>query len=129
MIHSPFMANILVVDDEKALQELIAAVLQRDGHGVRAVQNGEECLSALGQSTPDLIIMDITMPGMDGYTLMTHLSSDGATRDIPVVIVSGKDSLRETFQQFSGVAEFFSKPFDIKVLRDRVQDILAARGR
>jgi CheY-like chemotaxis protein len=73
--------------------------------------------------------MDITMPGMDGYTLMSHLSSDGATRDIPVIIVSGKDSLKETFQQFTGVAEFFSKPFDIKVLRDRVQEIIAKRGR
>lgn len=123
------MAYILIVDDESTTSDLVTALLQKDGHELRTAKNGAEALATLAEKTPDLIVMDVSMPEMDGYTLVSHLSADGATRDIPVVVMTGKDSLRDTFRLFTNVADFFAKPFDVKALRHRVQEILAQHGR
>ncbi len=122
------MGKILVVDDEPATTNLVSVVLQKDGHTIRTAENGNECLASLTEQTPDLIIMDVSMPEMDGFTLMTHLSGDGASRDIPVIVMSGKESLHDLFRPFTNVVDFISKPFDVKVLRDRVNDVLAKPG-
>lgn len=122
------MAKILVVDDEKETADLLRIVLEKDAHAVNVANSGAECLAFLGQQVPELILLDVAMPEMDGYTLVTHMSSDGAMRDIPILIVSGRDSLKDTFQMFTNVVGFVSKPFDVKELRARVGQILAQRG-
>lgn len=123
------MAYLLIVDDENTTSDLLIAVLQKDGHTLHTAKNGAEALATLGERTPDLILMDVSMPEMDGYTMVSHLSADTATRDIPVIVMTGKNALEDTFRQFTNVADFFAKPFDVKILRQRVLQILAQHGR
>ena len=122
------MARILVVDDERETAQLVAILLEKDGHQATVACSGDEALDALHRSTPELIVADVTMPRMDGYTLLSHLQAEDATRDIPVVMLTGRDGLRDTFQLFTNVADFISKPFDAKDLRARVQVALEKRS-
>jgi CheY-like chemotaxis protein len=115
------MAKILIVDDEKETVELLRLVLEKDQHQILTALSGEEALKSLKQQAPDLILLDVTMPGMDGYTLMTNIQSEEATRDIPVMVLTGRENMRDTFEMFRNVVDFVSKPFDIKELRARVQ--------
>ncbi|MBL0058358.1 MAG: response regulator [Elusimicrobia bacterium] len=118
------MAKLLVVDDEKELVDLIRLLLEKDGHEVISAHSGTEALEVLSRQTPSMILLDVTMPDMDGYTLVSNLQSDDATRDIPVIVLTGREGLRETFELFSNVVGFVLKPFDVKDLRARVQTSL-----
>jgi CheY-like chemotaxis protein len=81
-------------------------------------------LALLKRQTPQLILLDVTMPKMDGYTFMAHLQAEEATRDIPVMVLTGREGMKDTFQMFTNVVDFVPKPFDIKELRSRVQAAL-----
>lgn len=115
------MAKILVVDDEKDTLELVSILLQKDAHQVFQASSGAACLDFLQSNQPDLILMDVTMPEMDGYTLVTNLAADDTTRSVPVIVLTGKDGMREAFQMFTNVVDFLAKPFDAKNLRERVR--------
>jgi CheY-like chemotaxis protein len=118
------MAKLLVVDDEKEMVDLIRLLMEKDGHEVVPAHSGTEALEVLSRQTPGMILLDVTMPDMDGYTLVSNLQSDDATRDIPVMVLTGREGLRETFEMFSNVVGFILKPFDVKDLRARVQAAL-----
>ena len=122
------VANILVVDDEKEMVELLKLLLEKDGHVVAPAHNGTQALDHLSHQTPDMILLDVTMPEMDGYTFVSNLQAEDATRDIPVMVLTGREGLRETFTMFSNVVDFISKPFDVKDLRSRVQAALEKRS-
>lgn len=122
------MAHILVVDDEKATADLLAAVLLRDGHEVVTAGNGQEGLNAVAKKKPDLVLSDITMPIMDGYTFVSQLAADEATRSVPVIVLTGKDALLEPFQMLGNVTHYFVKPFDVKLVRARVAEVLTPRA-
>jgi DNA-binding response OmpR family regulator len=122
------MAKILVVDDERETAELVGLLLGREGHQVKTVYDGPGALAELARETPDVIVLDVTMPGMDGYTLVTQLQADEASRDIPVIVLTGREGLKDTFQLFTNVADFLTKPFDAKDLRLRVANALAKRA-
>lgn len=122
------MAKILVVDDERETAQLVAIILEKEGHQVVQSHSGPEALDVLHRAfTPDLILSDVTMPDMDGYTFVSQLQAEEGTRDIPVVMLTGRDGMKETFQLFTNVLDFISKPFDAKELRTRVQSALARR--
>lgn len=118
------MGKILIVDDEKETVELLRLLLDKDHHDVLTALGGEEALESLKSQIPHLILLDVTMPKMDGYTFMAHLQSEEATRDIPVMVLTGREGMRDTFQMFTNVVDFVPKPFDIKELRARVQAAL-----
>lgn len=118
------MGKILVIDDEKETVELLRILLEKDSHQVFASGGGEEALALLKRQIPELILLDVTMPQMDGYTFMAHLQAEDATRDIPVMVLTGREGMKDTFQMFTNVVDFVSKPFDIKELRVRVQAAL-----
>lgn len=118
------MGKIIVIDDEKETVELLRILLEKDSHQVFAAGGGEEALALLKRQIPDLIMLDVTMPQMDGYTFMAHLQAEDATRDIPVMVLTGREGMKDTFQMFTNVVDFVSKPFDIKELRVRVQAAL-----
>lgn len=115
------MAKILIVDDEKETVELLRLLLDKDSHEVSTALGGDEALEFLKRQTPHLILLDVTMPKMDGYTFMSHLQEEDATRDIPVMVLTGREGMKDTFQMFTNVVDFVPKPFDIKELRARVQ--------
>lgn len=118
------MARVLVVDDEKDVVELVKFLLERDGHQVIEAFNGREALEKVAAEHPELIILDIMMPEMDGYTVNARLTESEATRHIPVIILTAKGQMRDVFEMASNVAFYMEKPFDPKHLREKIQEVL-----
>lgn len=118
-------AHILVVDDLPANIRVLEALLTRDGHRVTTAENGERALEAVEAELPDLVLLDILMPKMDGYEVCRRLKSDPATRLIPVVLVTG---LTDTDSRVRGLEvgadDFMSKPFIVPEMRARVASLL-----
>ncbi|MBI4376776.1 MAG: response regulator [Elusimicrobia bacterium] len=128
------MANILIVDDEPSVVLLIKFIMETLGHRVREAYNGEEAVKLLGiepvdpsVTLPDLVILDVMMPIMDGHTVCLKMKNDPRTSNIPVLIVSAKGDMRQLFQAVPTVTGFFSKPFDPRKLKDAVEKALVQR--
>jgi len=122
-------ATVLVVDDEPANIDLMKGILPQ-GIKVKAAINGEKALKiAGGDSPPDVILLDVMMPAMDGYEVFRRLRADSATSGIPVVFVSGHDDETERQKAMAlGAAGFVSKPVDPGQLLDMLQRLLAGAG-
>ncbi|OGS05018.1 MAG: hypothetical protein A3G41_01055 [Elusimicrobia bacterium RIFCSPLOWO2_12_FULL_59_9] len=122
------MAKILIVDDERDVVALIRFLLEKDTHQVIESYNGSDALEALKgmPEKPDLIILDIMMPVMDGYTVNTKLQDDRTTASIPVMVLTAKGQMKDLFQHAPNVAAYMEKPFDPKVLREKVRAILGS---
>jgi two-component system alkaline phosphatase synthesis response regulator PhoP len=118
------MARVLVVDDERDVVELVKFLLERDGHQVIEAYNGREALEKAFAEKPDMIILDIMMPEMDGYTVNARLTENEGTRKIPVIILTAKGQMRDVFEMASNVAFYMEKPFDPKHLREKIQEVL-----
>ena len=101
---------MLVVDDDKATRELIARGLQKEGFRVLAAASGEEALRLAREKRPDVISLDVLMPGMDGWTVLRALKGDPLTSSIPVVMVSMLDD--RDIGYALGAADYLTKPFD-----------------
>lgn len=121
------MARILVADDEPALVKLLSFILERDSHEVRTAADGQEALNAIEAERPDLIILDVMMPVMDGFSLSARLQANAALRSIPIIILSANPSMKDMFQPHENVVRFVEKPFDSKALRALVRQILASK--
>ena len=119
------MAKVLVVDDERDVVELVKFLLERDGHKVVEAFNGREALERAYAELPDLIILDIMMPEMDGYTVNARLTENENTKRIPVIILTAKGQMRDVFEMASNVAFYMEKPFDPKHLREKIQEVLS----
>jgi CheY-like chemotaxis protein len=119
------MAKLLVVDDEKDIVELLTFLLQKDGHHITPAYNGLEALEAVALDIPDLIILDIMMPEMNGFEVYTRLSENPITRSIPILVLTARAKMRDIFEVAPNVASYVEKPFDPKSLRDKVLEILA----
>ncbi len=122
------MGKIFVVDDESETTELIALILERDGHAVVRIHSVTNCLERLPGEKPDMMILDIMMPEMDGYTLANRLSAEEETRQIPIMILTAKHGMREVFNLSSNIVGYMQKPFDPADLRNRVRVILETRN-
>ncbi len=116
----------MVVDDENDVVELIKFMLEKDGHQVVTASNGQEALDKVEATMPELIILDIMMPEMDGYTVNTRLQEKDETRTIPVIILTAKGQMKDLFELGSNVVAFMEKPFDPRGLRDKIREILAS---
>lgn len=119
------MAKILVCDDEKDVVELISFLLEKDGYSVITAKNGREALDVVAKDIPDLILLDVMMPEMDGYTVQTRLQEDPKTKSIPIIILTAKGQMRDVFAMSSNVVAYMEKPFDPKSLRTKIQESLA----
>jgi CheY-like chemotaxis protein len=108
----PREACILVVDDSATIRAVIGKMLTQDGHTVLKAADGEEALLIARRDRPDLIFLDIVMPGMSGFAVLRALRHDPLTRDIPIVMISGNLQATEQFyvQRF-GADDFMKKPF------------------
>jgi CheY-like chemotaxis protein len=107
---SPAPPLVLVVDDEKPTRELIARGLEKEGFRTIAASAGDEALRLARESKPDVISLDVLMPGMDGWTVLRSLKADPATASIPVVMVSMLDD--RDIGHALGAADYLTKPFD-----------------
>lgn len=105
-------ANILVVDDDPRNHRIMEGILE-DNFLVHSVFSGQECLDAINQNTPALILLDIMMPNMDGFEVCEKLKDNPSSANIPVIFVTGKDSLDERIRGFDvGAEDYFVKPFN-----------------
>ena len=119
------MAKILIAEDEQDIRILIQFTLQFAGHDVVAFKDGQEALENVEQEKPDLIMMDVRMPRMDGYTACRNMKTIPAIADIPVVFLSAKGQEAEINVGFeAGAAEYLLKPFAPDDLTHRVNELL-----
>lgn len=117
--------KILVTDDEPANRKLAELLLSTQGYAVRCVDSGHAALAAVAAEPPDLILLDVMMPGMDGFEVLKQLKSAPATRDIPVVMVTALDDAGSHGRlAVAGVAEVLVKPLDRWALGDCVAKLL-----
>jgi class 3 adenylate cyclase len=120
--------DILIVDDTAANLRLLAGMLSEREFRVRPVPSGEAALAAVRASAPDLILLDINMPGMNGYQVAQELKADAATADIPIIFISALNEVLDKVKAFeSGGVDYITKPFQFEEVLARVETHLALR--
>lgn len=121
--------NILVVDDTPANLRLLSQMLSERGYKVRAVRSGPQALRAAQAAPPDLILLDILMPEMDGYEVCQRLKADERTRDIPILFISALGETEDKVRAFAaGGVDYVTKPFQAEEVLARVRTHLALRN-
>jgi CheY-like chemotaxis protein len=114
--------TILVADDDEAIVDSIAAILDMSGYEVLYVNDGTSVMQAV-KALPDLILLDIQMPGHDGQAVCRQLKRQASTKDIPVIIVSASMDVRSKAEQV-GADDYLEKPFEMEVLQQKVFNLL-----
>jgi two-component system alkaline phosphatase synthesis response regulator PhoP/two-component system response regulator VicR len=116
--------KILVVDDERHIVRLVEINLQRAGYDVVTAYDGIEALEKVEQEKPEMLVLDVMMPRMDGFEVLAKLQSDPATSDIPVIMLTAKAQDADIFQGWqSGVSSYLTKPFNPRELITFVERI------
>jgi two-component system response regulator RpaA len=119
------MARILLIDDEPDIRILTRMMLEKAGHDVVEAVDGEDGMKMLAKERPDLILLDVMMPGIKGWEVCEKIKKDRKTRDIPVVMFTirgSEDSVRKSYA--SGADAHINKPFEIPELIDTVNKLL-----
>ncbi len=123
------MSRILIAEDEKDIRELITITLQFAGFEVISTANGEEALEKAMKESPDLLLLDVRMPRMNGYDVCRHVKSHPKTRHIPVVFLSAKGQESEVNAGIEAGAEaYILKPFSPDQLIQQIRVILKTHG-
>lgn len=113
--------HVLVVDDDPINRALLTKNLEHDGHRATAVDNGFAALSALEADPPDVVLLDVLMPGLDGVEVLARMKSDERLRHIPVIMISGVEDTDAIVRCIeTGADDFLPKPFDPVILRARI---------
>ena len=120
--------DILIVDDTPTNLRLLSQMLTERGYKVRAVTSGSRALVSVQMTPPDLILLDIKMPQMNGYEVCEHLKADAETRDIPIIFISALDETQDKVKAFTvGGVDYITKPFQLEEVLARVETHLALR--
>ncbi|MET0543347.1 MAG: SpoIIE family protein phosphatase [Variovorax sp.] len=118
-------ARMLVVDDNEMNRDVLSRRLQRNGHAVEAVEDGEHALARLRDQSFDLILLDVMMPGIDGYEVLGRLKAQPATRHIPVIMISALGETDSVVKCLAlGADDYLTKPFNPLILQARVEACL-----
>jgi diguanylate cyclase (GGDEF)-like protein len=121
-------ANILIVDDHLHNLDLIIDVLADQGYYVRSATSGQDAIEAIQDDSPDLILLDIEMPGINGYDVCQSVKENPKTEDTPVIFISISDQVLDKVKAFSvGGADYITKPFQIEEMLARIQTHLSIR--
>ncbi|WP_455217402.1 response regulator transcription factor [Kaarinaea lacus] len=119
------MANILIVDDSPTETHVLTSMLEKNGHSVSTASSGEEGVEKAKAEKPDLILMDVVMPGMNGFQAARQISTAPETESIPIIIVSTKD--QETDKMWGlrqGAKDYVTKPANEKELIGKINALL-----
>ncbi len=115
------VADILIIDDDRISQKVIARALQQGGHKARFANDGESGLEQAWRSVPDVILLDVEMPGLNGYEVCDRLRNQDPTRETPVIFLSARSSLRERMLGYEvGADDYLVKPFEGEQLLARI---------
>lgn len=126
----PSKPKILVVDDDELLRDLLEFKLRSRGYEVELAEDGEAALEAASASPPDLIVLDGMMPGLDGFQVLQRLADGGATREVPVIMLTARRQEQDVVAGLSlGAQDYLVKPFLPDELVLRIQRILNGRKR
>ncbi len=122
------MTTVLIVDDSSTLREMISGLLIKAGMTVLEAEDGEKAKDMITSKPPDLVVLDIVMPNMNGYELCRWVKSNGPTKDVPVVICSSKS---EEFDRYWGMKQgadaYIAKPFRPAEMVETVKHLLRSR--
>lgn len=119
------LESILVVDDEEEIQQLIDYTLNKEGYQVRCVGSGEAALAELRRGLPDLVILDLMLPGVDGLEVCRRLRREPETSQLPIVILSAKGEEADIVVGLElGADDYITKPFSPRVLLARIRAVL-----
>lgn len=117
--------KIVVIEDEPDIVEVVSYNLKREGYNVLSVERGDEGLNLVRNQSPNLVILDLMLPGMDGLSICQQMKSDPLVRDIPVIIISGKDEESDVVIGLElGADDYLTKPFRGRELVARVKAVL-----
>ena len=121
-------AMVLLVDDEDQLRRVMKDLLERQGYTVVEARDGAQALDEVDRHAPDIVILDLNLPGVDGYSVLSQLRSRPATRQLPVIVLTAKgDEDNEVRVLQLGADDFLTKPFRAKALAARLESTLARR--
>ncbi len=117
--------TILVVEDEHEIQELVTYNLAKEGYRVTAVGTGEEALRSVATARPDLVLLDLMLPGVDGLEVARLLKADPSSREIPIIILTAKGEETDMVSGLElGADDYIRKPFSVRVLIARIRAVL-----
>ncbi|HBC87986.1 MAG TPA: DNA-binding response regulator [Lentisphaeria bacterium] len=117
--------NIFAVDDEEDILELIRMNLEKEGYKVTSIGTGEECLKKSREKIPDLILLDLMLPGIDGLDVCRTLKNDSKTRHIPIIMLTAKGEESDIVTGLElGADDYITKPFSMKVLLARIKSVI-----
>ena len=121
--------TVLVADDDEDILQLVSFRLERAGYNVITASDGQQAIAAAREHRPDLAVLDVMMPGMNGYDVTRALRADAVTAEIPVILLTARVQEADVSRGFeAGADDYLRKPFSPQELRSRVQAILARRS-
>jgi len=120
--------RVVIADDDPDIRRLVEMTVTNAGCDVTVASDGEEALARVRDSVPDLVILDVLMPRMDGWEVARALKSDPATREVPVMFLTSRGQEHDVLEGFdSGAVDYMVKPFSPRELQVRVRSVLAKR--
>ena len=126
--HGEPARKVLLVDDEDSLRKVMKELLERDGYVVTEARDGVQALDQVDRVGPDIIVLDLNLPGLDGYGVLSHLRSRPATAAIPVIVLTAKGDEDNEVRVFElGADDFLTKPFRARALSARLEAVLGRR--
>lgn len=121
-------STILLVEDDASVRELLKVLLEVEGYDILEAKDGVEGLEKAGSASPDLMILDLMMPEIDGERVLARLRSEPATQRLPVIVLSGRYEALERCRELIGNENVFAKPFEPVKLLDRVGTLVGYAG-
>ncbi|HET9383762.1 MAG TPA: type II/IV secretion system protein, partial [Gemmatimonadales bacterium] len=126
--HGAPSSKVLLVDDEDSLRKVMRDLLEREGYVVTEARDGVQALDQVDRVGPDIIVLDLNLPGLDGYGVLSHLRSRPATANIPVIVLTAKGDEDNEVRVFElGADDFLTKPFRARALSARLEAVLGRR--
>ena len=126
--HGQPASKVLLVDDEDSLRKVMRDLLEREGYAVTEARDGVQALDQVDRVGPDIIVLDLNLPGLDGYGVLSHLRSRPATATIPVIVLTAKGDEDNEVRVFElGADDFLTKPFRARALSARLEAVLGRR--
>src|SRR5436305_3619242 len=120
--------TILVVDDDPKVVRVVEINLAQEGYQIRTAADGEEALAAVARERPDLVLLDVMMPRMDGFEALKRLKADPATAEIPIIMLTARAQDEDVFEGYGmGAQWYLTKPFEPGELRRVVRHLLDRR--
>jgi DNA-binding response OmpR family regulator len=117
--------KVLLVDDEDQLRRVMRDLLEREGYIVAEARDGVQALDQVDKFGPDVVVLDLNLPGLDGYGVLSHLRSRPATQSLPVIVLTAKADEDNEVRVFEmGADDFLTKPFRARALSSRLDVVL-----